>query len=221
MFELLSPLLIFPYFLWRYKQWVFPEQQLSFNQSKKAIALYLGASISFCYFFHGSDQSYQSLIYALIACLAIGAAIIDLDCLYLPNVFTYPILALAIISRLLSARSNEEMAFVEIVLPGIAFYILFYAINQIHLLLTKKHGLGMGDAKLFAGIAILLGWMPSLSTLCIASIFSVLSSIFFVLFKHKDGVFPMGPSIVLSFLLVVIAQTNKQVSSWPFLQGYL
>ena len=53
---------------------------------------------------------------------------------------------------------------------ALAGYALFWGIGEVHFRRTGREGLGLGDAKLFAGAGAWLGWQPLPFVLLIAAL---------------------------------------------------
>lgn len=80
-------------------------------------------------------------------------AVLDTEHFWLPDRLTLPLVVLGLASGLLSAPSPGERA-----IGAAAGFLVFAAIGLIYRLLTRRDGLGLGDAKLLAAIGAWLGW---------------------------------------------------------------
>ena len=65
-----------------------------------------------------------------------------------------------------------------------------------------RESLGDGDIKLMAVIGLSLGIIDSFVTLFFASVIALIFSII-TLSKHKDGVIPFGPFLIMGALIMI------------------
>ncbi len=89
---------------------------------------------------------------------------------------------------------------------GAALFGLFsYLLRYVFARILKREPMGLGDVKFFTVVGLWLG--PNLTTL---SLFLILSGLFGVVFsliwRKKTGqeVFPFGPALVASFVVLLI-----------------
>lgn len=86
------------------------------------------------------------------------------------------------------------------ILSGVLIFSIMLLIKYIGDKIFKKESLGGGDIKLMGAIGCIIGVIPSLFTLFIASIFGLLFSLF-AKSDNKSGIIPFGPFLLLSSLL--------------------
>lgn len=98
---------------------------------------------------------------AMVLCfLLLGLAACDAETLTLPNALTYPGIVLGIIYSAISADVDFPGRLIhagEAVLWGILYALLILFIRWIYLRVRHVEGLGIGDAKLLAMIAVWMG----------------------------------------------------------------
>jgi len=163
------------------------------------MALSSSLTIGFCYLIELND--WPKLL-MLLALLLILLSIIDLRSKLLPNQFTYPLILFGIIFNF----SNQFIA-IENVLFAIALgFLMPYLLNRVYVMLRKKTGMGLGDAKLYAGIGAWLGVYYLFSVFVIASLINLIVIIYLMLRGQLklDTYLPHGPIISLATFLSLI-----------------
>jgi leader peptidase (prepilin peptidase) / N-methyltransferase len=98
---------------------------------------------------------------AMVFCfLLLGLAATDAETLTLPNALTYPGIALGIVFTGLMPRAMFSFRVADVassIFSGIGFALLILAIRWLYLKFRHVEGLGIGDAKLMAMIAVWMG----------------------------------------------------------------
>ncbi|SMC58547.1 prepilin peptidase [Polynucleobacter kasalickyi] len=143
-------------------------------------------------------------IYCLVILLIVTAlAIIDLRTMRLPNYLTVPLMVLGL---LVSSFTDFGFCSASESLFGLLLgYFLIWAVNCVYFLFTKKHGIGMGDAKLLAAYGAILGFSNVLPILFISSVIGLIGGIIW-LKLHKlnhQAAFPFGPFICVAGLIAI------------------
>lgn len=102
---------------------------------------------------------------AMVLCfLLLGLAATDAETLTLPNALTYPGIVLGLVYTALMPRALFGFRIADVassIFSGIGYALLILGIRWIYLKLRHVEGLGIGDAKLLAMIAV---WMGPLLT---------------------------------------------------------
>lgn len=155
--------------------------------------LMLGISLA-AYFYY--DDVIRYLVYFLLFMMPMVAVIfIDLEHRIIPNVITFPGIAVGLIVRYWDAPPLwEKQALIDSGL-GIAVGAGFlFAVAWIYEKVKKREGLGMGDVKLAAMLGAFFGWQGILFILLMASVLGSVVGIVVVLVK-KDWLYalPFGP----------------------------
>ncbi|MBN1227802.1 MAG: prepilin peptidase [Deltaproteobacteria bacterium] len=107
----------------------------------------------------------QFVITSLFCGLLVGISFIDLATQLIPNVITYPGIPICVI---LSLFMNPTHIW-DGLLGALLGYGIIWVIANGYSLLTRRQGMGMGDAKLLAMIGGLLGWQVLFPVLFLAS----------------------------------------------------
>lgn len=95
------------------------------------------------------------------------------------------------------------------ILGAISAYLSFFSVSHIYLLIRRRAGLGLGDAKLLAAIGAWLGW-PALPLIVLnAALINLIWALSVALFvKPKRSIaeqhFPFGPALSLSAIGVMM-----------------
>ncbi|MEM9495935.1 MAG: prepilin peptidase [Pseudomonadota bacterium] len=143
-------------------------------------------------FFFGA--SLAGVLAATFLLALISLAAIDLETGYLPDAITFPLIALGI-------GANAFGLFVPIedaAIGAVAGYCVFWAVAAGYRALRGIDGLGLGDAKLLAGVGAWAGWqalaptvlVAALSSLAVIAALSLLGKEF-----QRDTAVPFGPAL--------------------------
>ncbi|GAX88499.1 prepilin peptidase [Effusibacillus lacus] len=123
--------------------------------------------------------SWETVLGLAFVSFLIPLAVIDIKELLLPNVLTYPLLAVAIIGRFAIGSESLWTYFLGGVL-GAGFLLFLWWISPY---LFGKEGMGLGDVKLMAGIGVMTGLSGAILTMFLAS----LSGLAVGLYLQKSG----------------------------------
>ena len=112
---------------------------------------------------------------------------IDLKHFIIPDILNYGIIVLAIIKNFLP---NLDLIFTQDIMlslaGGIVGYLSIWLIIYLYKQIRKKEGMGLGDAKLMAGIGLLFGWQSIPFTLFFASLLALLIALPSLMEKKKS-----------------------------------
>ena len=130
---------------------------------------------------------------------------IDLKHFIIPDILNYGIIVLAIIKNFLP---NLDLIFTQDIMlslaGGIVGYLSIWLIIYLYKQIRKKEGMGLGDAKLMAGIGFLFGWQSIPLVLFIASLLALLVAIPSLMAKKKKGLkskIPFAPYLITAGLV--------------------
>lgn len=125
---------------------------------------------------------------------------IDLEKMRLPDVLTLPLIGFGLVFQTVADTSVTPT---EALLGAVIGYASFRAIAFYFLTIRKKHGLGLGDVKLFAGLGAWAGAMAlPIIALTAAFIGLLHAGADRFLFKSQDPRVKFGPALCLSFWIV-------------------
>ena len=129
---------------------------------------------------------------------------IDLKHFIIPDILNYGIIVLAIIKNFLP---NLDLIFTQDIMlslaGGIVGYLSIWLIIYLYKQIRKKEGMGLGDAKLMAGIGFLFGWQSIPCVLFVAAILGLLTVMPSLLEKKKTlkSSIPFGPHIITAGII--------------------
>lgn len=142
----------------------------------------------------------------LLAMLLLATSVVDFRTFRLPDRLT---LAIAVISLGLSTLQGAEAALMGLAAAGVTFVVLQF-LRLAGRRGGKNAGLGFGDVKLLAALALWLG-LATPWALVLASITGLIA---IYLRKPADGRLPFGLFIAASSLLVGVLHGSGPVALW-------
>jgi leader peptidase (prepilin peptidase) / N-methyltransferase len=129
---------------------------------------------------------------------------IDFHRFLIPNRFTYPMIILGLIFNSLSPLPwcDAHLAW----LGAILGYFLLWIINQVYKRVRSYPGLGMGDAKLLAGLGAWLGIHSALWTLVLASFCGIIGGLLWLKYQKlpPNHPFPFGPFLAFAGIIAIL-----------------
>ena len=129
---------------------------------------------------------------------------IDLKHFIIPDILNYGIIVLAIFKNFLP---NLDLIFTQDIMlslaGGIVGYLSIWLIIYLYKQIRKKEGMGLGDAKLMAGIGFLFGWQSIPLVLFIASLLALLIALPSLMEKKKGlkSKIPFAPYLIIAGLV--------------------
>ena len=152
--------------------------------------------------------SFNSLVALIFLCILslilIMIFFIDLENFIIPDVLNFSIMFLALLKNFLP---NLNTSFVQeinqSIIGGIVGYLSIWVIIFLYKTIKKIEGMGLGDAKLMAGIGLLFGWQSIPFVLFISSVLGLIFVIPSLLSKRKNmrSEIPFGPFIIASSII--------------------
>jgi leader peptidase (prepilin peptidase)/N-methyltransferase len=123
----------------------------------------------------------------------VWASLIDLKEFRLPDWLTLPLIVSGVIFNTFSANSFCSTA--EALLGVMIGYGLLRLVDECYFKITKRRGIGQGDAKLLAAIGATLGWQAIFPVLCFSSILGLIVGLILIKFKRLtlQNPIPFGP----------------------------
>ena len=144
------------------------------------------------------------IIQSLLILALLYLAHIDWRTLRLPNAITFPLIILGIVFNTCTDLrfTSPSSAFIGALLG----YGLLWILNTGYRLMKNRDGIGMGDAKLLAGLGAWLGWNALPSILLIASIAGVLGGLLWLKLRrrHFQEAFPFGPFLAIAGIIELL-----------------
>jgi len=150
------------------------------------------------------------LIEIFSAAIIIGVLLIlswiDFKTFLLPDYLTYGLIAYGLLANIFLGLA---WASIESSILGALFgFVSLYVLNQLYLKIRGHHGIGMGDAKLLAGLGACLGIQSLPYILLIASVSGLIGGYVWLKINGQDQsqVFPFGPFIAFGGIIVLLWQ---------------
>ena len=160
------------------------------------IIIELATTCLFIFMIEHLGLSYFSLMQFIFQSGLMILGIIDYKHYLLPNLVTMPLMACGLFQT--SVLEHEK--FTESLLGCLIGYFVCWIIRHLYYWVKRKHGLGMGDAKLCALIGAWLGAKCLCNVLLDASLLACITVMILVIVKlhnyHKP--FAFGPFLSLS-----------------------
>jgi len=154
-----------------------------------------------------------SLTTLLLCILSLGFIIIffiDLEHFIIPDVITFPLMALGFIKSFDPNLNSMFPNYIISIVGGIFGYVIIWAIIYFYKQVRKKEGMGLGDAKLLAVIGFWFGIQSIPFVIFFSSTIALISVLPALINKSKkmSSQIPFGPYIIAGNLLYLILQ-NK------------
>lgn len=89
-----------------------------------------------------------------LGCALLASALIDAQHFWLPDILTLPLIP----AGLLTARLLLPDHLIDHIIGAAAGFMIFYLISKLYYLCRAQDGLGLGDAKLLAGLGAWVAW---------------------------------------------------------------
>jgi len=138
---------------------------------------------------------FETFILFVFICGLIVASFIDLDHQIIPDVITYPGIALGVISSFVSQSVQWRDSVLGAIVGGGILLIVAIGFR----LIRKKEGMGLGDVKFLAMIGAFLGWKAVILTLVLSSFVGAIVGYLSLRLSGKGShePIPFGPFLAL------------------------
>jgi len=152
---------------------------------------------------------------AVLYCILFSALLVvtgtDLSHYMIPNVITWPGIALGLIGAATVLPVSLTDAFLGVAIGGGIIRFLVWVSPY----LFGREGMGRGDVKLVAMIGAFLGWKPALLTIMVGSLAGSIIGISLIVlgFMKREDYVPFGPYLVFGALI-------SMFFAQPLLQWY-
>ncbi|MDC1337805.1 prepilin peptidase [Pelagibacteraceae bacterium] len=141
-----------------------------------------------------------SLIYIIIF-------FIDLENFIIPDSLSFSVMAIALLKNFLpNFNTNFIHEINQSIIGGMIGYLSIWLIIYLYKVIKKIEGMGVGDAKLMAGIGLLFGWQSVPFVLFVSAILGLIFVLPSLLNKQKNmrSEIPFGPFIITACLIYFI-----------------
>jgi leader peptidase (prepilin peptidase)/N-methyltransferase len=157
----------------------------------------------FSYSFLKFGFSYTTIYWIALFSILTILFFIDLETYYLPDLFTFTLILLALVGSYLEIT---QIAIADALVGAVIGFFVLYAVNFLYKLARKVDGFGGGDFKLLAGLGALFGWPSVLIIIGTSSILGLVCILLITTLKQKkiqlNSMLPFGPFLILSGLIM-------------------
>jgi len=146
-----------------------------------------------------------ALVYAVLLSALIVVSFIDMDHMIIPNVITYPGMALGLVAGMIILPRWWE---------GILGFLLgggyLYFMMVISPYLFKKEGMGMGDVKLLAMIGAIVGWELVIVIIILAASLGSIVGLTLIAIRKlgRRQLIPFGPYLCIGAVVAMFYGTE-------------
>jgi len=138
---------------------------------------------------------------SILSLILIIIFFIDLENFIIPDVLNFTIIALALIKNFLpDFNTNFIHEINQSIIGGIIGYLSIWLIIFLYKTIKKIDAMGLGDAKLMAGIGLLFGWQSIPFVLFVSSVLGLIFVVPSLIKKQKNmrSEIPFGPFIIIA-----------------------
>jgi leader peptidase (prepilin peptidase)/N-methyltransferase len=131
-------------------------------------------------------------------------AYIDLRTFRLPDALTFPLIASGL---LFNGLLKPAFCDFSSALAGVLIaYGFLWGLNRLYKFTKNQNGIGLGDAKLLAGLGAWFGWIALPGLLLIASVSGLIGGLLWIRY-HKANLrsaFPFGPFLAFAGIIELL-----------------
>ena len=175
--------------------------------SARYLIVELITAISFLLIFLSFKNLYTIIFLSILILILIMIFFIDLENFIIPDSLNFSIMGLAFIKNFLPSFNTSLVHDInQSLIGGIIGYFSIWLIIFLYKTLKKIDGMGLGDAKLMAGIGLLFGWQSIPLVLFLSSILGLFFVAPSLLKKQKTmkSEIPFGPFIIIAMLIYFV-----------------
>ena len=162
--------------------------------------------ISFVIIYFLFGVSTTSLLLMILALTFIIIFFIDLKHYIIPNILTFPLMALGFIKSFDPNLNSLFPNYINSLAGGIFGYGIIWSIIFLYKVIRNREGMGLGDAKLLAVIGFWFGWISIPFVIFISSVVALITVTPSLMNKSKKltSEIPFGPFIIIGCITYVI-----------------
>jgi leader peptidase (prepilin peptidase)/N-methyltransferase len=172
--------------------------------SERYFIVELITGILFFLIYLNFENLYTIIFLSILSLILIIIFFIDLENFIIPDTLNFSIIGLALFKNFLPNFNTSLIHEInQSIIGGIVGYISIWLIIYLYKTFKKIDGMGLGDAKLMAGIGLLFGWQSIPFVLFISSILGLIFVLPSLIKKQKNmrTEIPFGPFIILACLV--------------------
>jgi len=175
--------------------------------SVRYLIVELITGISFLLIFLSFKNLYTIVFLSTLILILIMIFFIDLENFIIPDSLNFLIMGLALVKNFIPSFNTSLIHDInQSLIGGIIGYFSIWLIIFLYKTLKKIDGMGLGDAKLMAGIGLLFGWQSVPLILFLSSILGLFFVAPSLLKKQKTmkSEIPFGPFIIIAMLIYFV-----------------
>ena len=175
--------------------------------SVRYLIVELITGISFLLIFLSFKNLYTIVFLSTLILILIMIFFIDLENFIIPDSLNFSIMGLALVKNFIPSFNTSLIHDInQSIIGGIIGYFSIWLIIFLYKTLKKIDGMGLGDAKLMAGIGLLFGWQSIPLVLFLSSILGLFFVAPSLLKKQKTmkSEIPFGPFIIIAMLIYFV-----------------
>ena len=160
--------------------------------------------IGFLLIFLNYQNYFASVLLSILLAMYVMIFFIDLKHFIIPDALNFGVMTLALAKNFLP---DLNLSFTQIntqsIIGGFIGYLSIWIIIYLYKTLKKTEGMGLGDAKLMAGIGLLFGWQSVPFVLFFAAILGLLVVVPSLLKSKRNlkSKIPFGPYIITAGII--------------------
>ena len=170
---------------------------------KQYLIVELITSLSFVTIYYFFGLTITSLLLLILFVFFIIIFFIDLKHFIIPDSLTFPLMIIGFLKSF-DPNLNQTIFpnYINSLIGGVTGYLAIWSIIYLYKVIRKKEGMGLGDAKLMAGIGLLFGWQSIPFTLFFASLLALLIALPSLMEKEKSlkSKIPFAPYLIIAGL---------------------
>ena len=172
--------------------------------SSRYFIVELITGISFLLIYLNFENPYTIIFLSILVLILIMIFFIDLENFIIPDSLNFTIMGLALLKNFLPNFHTSLIHEInQSIIGGMVGYLSIWLIIFLYKTLKKIEGMGLGDAKLMAGIGFLFGWQSIPFVLFVSAILGLIFVLPSLLNKQKNmrSEIPFGPFIIVACLI--------------------
>ena len=152
-----------------------------------------------------SSDNLSSIIFlSTLSLIFVIIFFIDLENFIIPDILNFSVMALGLLKNFIPNFNTSLIHEInQSIIGGIVGYVSIWLIIFLYKTIKKIDGMGLGDAKLMAGIGLLFGWQSVPFVLFVSSILGLIFVVPSLIKKQKTmrTEIPFGPFIIVAGLV--------------------
>ena len=151
-----------------------------------------------------SDNLSSIIFLSILSLIFVVIFFIDLENFIIPDVLNFSIMVLGLLKNFIPNFNTSLIHEInQSIIGGIVGYVCIWLIIFLYKTFKKIDGMGLGDAKLMAGIGLLFGWQSIPFVLFVSSILGLIFVVPSLIKKQKTmrTEIPFGPFIIVACLI--------------------